>query len=152
MAILFFSLGAIDVLSYYIFGYSTILTGLFAGLKNFPVFPVSLALGVISLALGLYLIKKSHELVFNENIRSSKVVDSGVYSLVRHPMYLGVLAACLSFFFFSLSLISLVVWIVFFIMYDRMATYEENKLVRKFGKKYTNYQNKVPKWFPKFWK
>jgi protein-S-isoprenylcysteine O-methyltransferase Ste14 len=64
-------------------------------------------------------------------------------------MYLGVLMFCLGFFFASPSLLSLGVWIGFFIVYDKMATYEEKDLVRILGEEYIAYQKRVPKWFPR---
>jgi len=64
-------------------------------------------------------------------------------------MYLGILMFCLGFFFVVPSLLSLGVWVTFFILYDRMATYEENDLVRLLGDEYTAYQKRVPKWLIK---
>jgi protein-S-isoprenylcysteine O-methyltransferase Ste14 len=64
-------------------------------------------------------------------------------------MYLGVLLNGLAFFFTSLSVLSLMVLIAFFIFYDRMATYEEKDLIRIFGKEYIAYQKRVPKWLPR---
>jgi protein-S-isoprenylcysteine O-methyltransferase Ste14 len=69
--------------------------------------------------------------------------------LVRHPMYLGTLLFCLTFFFAMPSFLSFMIWIVFFIFYDKMATYEENDLIRIFGEKYISYQKRVPKWIPR---
>ena len=145
MTILFFVVWLMDYLSQSIFGCSTILTGL----KSLPILII---LAIISLGSGLYLIVKSHTSVFGKETKSPRLIDFGVYSLVRHPMYLGILLLFLSCFFFIPSLLSLVIWILFFIVYDKMATFEESDLVRKIGKKYVNYQNKVPKWFPKIWK
>ena len=56
-------------------------------------------------------------------------VDSGVYALVRHPMYLGILLFCLAFISISTSLVSIEIWITFFVFYDRMAAYEEKSLI-----------------------
>jgi protein-S-isoprenylcysteine O-methyltransferase Ste14 len=65
-------------------------------------------------------------------------------------MYLGTLVFFLGFFFAIPSLISLVVFAVFFVFYDKMATYEENDLIRILGEDYTAYQRRVPKWLPRF--
>jgi protein-S-isoprenylcysteine O-methyltransferase Ste14 len=40
------------------------------------------------------------------------------------------------------------VWIAFFILYDGLAAYEEEDLIRALGREYINYQNRVPKWCP----
>ena len=65
-------------------------------------------------------------------------------------MYLGTLVFFLGFFFAIPSLLSLGILILFFILYDKMATYEENDLIRILGEEYVAYQKRVPKWFPRF--
>ena len=141
MITLFFTVWTIDSLSNFIFEYSTVITELFS-LQLF------LVPAILLLFLGAYLIAKSHKAVFSEKIIQPKLVDSGVYSRVRHPMYFGILLFCLGFFFIIPSLLSFGVWLAFFILYDRMATYEEKQLIRKLGEEYTAYQKRVPKWFP----
>jgi len=142
MIILFFIAWGIDTFTFYIFGYSTVLIGLIF-------LPILLFPAILSLVFGLYLIEKSHKAVLIKKTDKPKFIDSGVYSWIRHPMYLGILMFCLSFFFLSPSLLSLVIWIAFFIIYDRMTIFEEKDLVRILGKKYINYQKRVPKWLPK---
>jgi protein-S-isoprenylcysteine O-methyltransferase Ste14 len=36
---------------------------------------------------------------------------------------------------------------VFFLLYDRFASFEETKLLQAFGEEYREYQRRVPKWF-----
>lgn len=103
----------------------------------------------LSLSFGIYLALKSHDAIFGETTGQSHLIDFGVYSWVRHPMYLGTLMFCLGFFFAISSLLSLGVWIVFFIVYDRMATYEEKDLIRILGEEYIAYRRRVRKWFPR---
>jgi len=141
MIILFFVVWAIDSLSFFIFRYSTVLVGLIS-------LPALLLPAILSLGFGLYLVAKSHKAVFGEITDQPRLIDSGVYSWVRHPMYLGILLSCLGFFFISPSLLSFGVWLAFFILYDKMATYEEKDLIRILGEEYTAYQKRVPKWFP----
>jgi protein-S-isoprenylcysteine O-methyltransferase Ste14 len=116
---------------------------------DFTTFPLLLVPAVLTSAFGVYLTLKSHDLVFGEKATEHEVIDCGVYSWVRHPMYLGILLFCLGFFFASLSLISFLVWIAFFLMYDRMTRYEENELIRVIGSKYVAYKKIVHKWIPK---
>jgi len=141
MVILFFVSWVLDSLSRFISGYSTVILEAI----SFP----SLLLGtIVFLCLGSYLVSKAHKAVINGR-GQPKLVDSGVYAVVRHPMYLGILLFCLSFLFISFSLLSTGIWIVFFILYDRMATYEEGSLIRILGNEYVAYQKRVAKWFPK---
>jgi protein-S-isoprenylcysteine O-methyltransferase Ste14 len=142
MLVLFLVVWGIDSLSFFIFGYSTVLVDVVS-------FPALLLPSFASLGIGLYLVAKSHKAVFGETHDQPKLLDSGVYSWVRHPMYLGILLLCLAFFFASPSLLSIGVLLVFFILYDKMAAYEEKSLTQILGEEYVAYQKRVPKWFPK---
>jgi len=142
MIILFFLVWGGDSLSFFVFRYSTVLVELSS-------LPVLLLPAILSLGFGLYLVAKSHKAVFGEITDHPRLIDSGVYSWVRHPMYLGILLSCLGFFFISPSLLSFGVWLTFFILYDKMTAYEERDLIRKLGEEYIAYQKRVPKWFPR---
>ena len=144
MLILFFGVWGLDYLSFFIFGYSTVI---FQALT----FPLLLVGTILFLGLSVYLISKSHKAVLEQVPDPPKLVDSGVYAWVRHPMYLGTLLFCLAFLFISVSLISIIIWIVFFMFYDRMATYEEKSLIEILGEPYTAYQKRVSKWLPGVW-
>jgi protein-S-isoprenylcysteine O-methyltransferase Ste14 len=139
MIILFFVVWGLDSL---VFNYSTVLVG-------FVPLPLRFFLAILLLSMGAYLGAKSHKAVFGEVHDQPRLIDSGVYSWVRHPMYLGILMFCLGFFVSSFSLLSLGIWTGFFIVYDKMATYEEKDLIRILGEEYTVYQKRVPKWFPR---
>jgi protein-S-isoprenylcysteine O-methyltransferase Ste14 len=142
MLVLFLVVWGIDSLSFFIFGYSTVLVDVIS-------FPALLLPSFASLGFGLYLVAKSHKAVFGEAHVQPKLLDSGVYSWVRHPMYLGILMCCLAFFFTSPSLLSLGISVVFFMFYNKMTTYEEKSLIQILGEEYLAYQKRVPKWFPK---
>jgi len=110
---------------------------------------IRLFLGIPSLVVGIYFTLNAHNTVFNKSSAKPKLITTGVYALVRHPMYFGILLVCLGFFFTSLSLLSLLVWLGFFVFYDKMASYEEQSLLQILGKQYVIYQKKVPKWLPR---
>ena len=127
----------------FVFRFSTVLAGVV------PVF-VRLLLGILLFAVGIYLVARSEAAIFGRTLigrtGKPKFITTGVYAWVRHPMYLGSLLVLLVFFFATLSLLSLLVWIGLFIFFDRMATYEERDLIKILGEKYLNYQKQVPKW------
>lgn len=104
-------------------------------------------LAAVSVLVGLYLVTKSHKAIFASGKRG--VIATDVYAWIRHPMYLGVLLFFLGFIIVSTSLLSLAIWLVFFLAYDRMASYEENMLLKKFGNNYRLYQQRVGKWLPR---
>jgi protein-S-isoprenylcysteine O-methyltransferase Ste14 len=142
MLTLFFAVWGIDTLSFFIFGYSAVIFEALA-------FPFFFAGALLFLCLSIYLVSKSHKEVLEQVQDPPKLVDSGVYAWVRHPMYLGILLFCLAFLFISVSLVSCVILASFFIFYDRMATYEEKSLTEILGEEYTAYQKRVSKWLPR---
>ena len=144
MLLLFFVVWSIDSFGFFMFGYSTVIFEALA-------FPVLVAGTLVSLCLSFYLVSKSHKAVLEQVLDPPRLVDSGVYACVRHPMYLGTLLFCLAFLFISISLVSIVIWVAFFVFYDRMATYEEKNLIEILGEQYTAYQKRVSKWLPKIY-
>jgi protein-S-isoprenylcysteine O-methyltransferase Ste14 len=52
----------------------------------------------------------------------------------------------LSFLFLKFSLIAFVIWIIYSVLCDWMASYEEKDLLIVLGKECANYQSRVPKW------
>ena len=106
------------------------------------------SLALICIIVGVYLAQVAHIVVFHK-APTPQVIDWGVFSIVRHPMYLGVLLIMIGLFFWSFSLISISIWVGFFFFYDRMASYEEEDLIRMFGENYIEYKRRVGKWFPK---
>ncbi len=144
MLILFFVLWGIDSFSFFVFGYSTVIFQALA-------FPLLFAGTILFLGFSFYLVSKSHKVVLEQVHDPPQLVDSGVYAWVRHPMYLGTLLFCLAFVSINVSLVSIAIWIAFFIFYDRMATYEENNLIEILGEPYVAYTKQVSKWLPRVW-
>jgi protein-S-isoprenylcysteine O-methyltransferase Ste14 len=64
-------------------------------------------------------------------------------------MYLGVLMIYLACIFLSVSLISIAIWFVILVIYDKLATFEGKELEKLFGQQYLDYKEKVPKWIPR---
>ncbi|MCW3978876.1 MAG: isoprenylcysteine carboxylmethyltransferase family protein [Candidatus Bathyarchaeota archaeon] len=107
-----------------------------------------LPMGGALIYLGLLFVKRSHDLVIDEEYDEPTLVDTGVYSRVRHPMYLGVLLLYLGLASSTLSMISLGLWLGIFAAYDGMAAYEEQDLIRIFDEDYADYKRRVPRWIP----
>lgn len=79
-----------------------------------------------------------------------RLVISGLYKYVRNPMYVAVVSLIFgqALFFGRVSLLEygLVVWLAFFAF---VLLYEEPTLRTKFGKEYTDYCARVPRWIPR---
>lgn len=83
------------------------------------------------------------------SFNSGFLVIGGPYTLVRNPMYLGILLIGLGvvLVLFKLWVISLFLFI-FFLRYILLIFKEEKKLLSAFPKEYPDYCNKVPRIFP----
>ncbi len=103
----------------------------------------------IILCLGVIFIYLSRKTLLHDGELSDTLITRGIYGRVRHPLYLGGLLIFLSFILLSISLISIALFIIMFILYNKMATYEEKILEDMFGVQYLDYKKQVPKWIPK---
>jgi len=106
--------------------------------------PVRAGLGVALASAGAYLVSESHRLVIEAS--SPALVSRGVYGLSRHPMYLGILLVYLGLAGFTLSAMALAAWAVTFLIYDRLASYEERDLEAHLGREYAEYRGRVRRW------
>ena len=84
-----------------------------------------------------------------ETHRTDKIVTTGVYSIVRHPQYLGGLLAHVGISFllsarYSLFSVPFMVLLIYLI-----SRKEERELVREFGKEYEDYKKNVPMLIPR---
>jgi protein-S-isoprenylcysteine O-methyltransferase Ste14 len=113
-------------------------------------FAFRLGLGTICFLVSAYFALKAHRVIFDEVRDPARVIDTGVFSRVRHPLYLSVLLVYVGLFFTTLSLYSLAIFIIVFLFYDFIARFEEKKLLEAFGEAYGSYLEKTPKWLPRF--
>ncbi|MDH5702194.1 MAG: isoprenylcysteine carboxylmethyltransferase family protein [Candidatus Bathyarchaeota archaeon] len=84
-----------------------------------------------------------------ETHRTETIVTKGVYSIARHPQYLGGLLAHAGISFllsagYSLLLTPLTVVLIYLI-----SKKEEEELIKEFGKEYEDYKKKVPMLIPR---
>ena len=77
----------------------------------------------------------------------AQLVQAGVYSLVRHPLYSGLIVAALSWALYQRSLSHLAGAIVIFVFFNAKATLEETWLRQKYPE-YDAYQQRVKKLIP----
>ena len=78
----------------------------------------------------------------------------GMYSIVRHPLYLGNYFMWFGIMLYAGSPIFMIYFsLTFFIYYSLIAMAEEKFLREKFGKEYSNWANGIPAFVPRklFW-
>ncbi len=108
-------------------------------------FFVNVIIGVLIIVFGFWLMSKS-SFVFEGT--EPRVVDTGVYARVRHPMYLGMVLVHVGIWFISLSLVTLIPLLMVFFGYNFLASDEERRMEAKFGTEYQEYKKRVGKWIP----
>lgn len=125
----------------FVFKYSTFLTQY---ISNYIRVPIALIVLVISGLLAWTGLK----IIFGETREEPQVITTGVFSIVRHPIYLSLILLYLGFILLSLSLLSVLVWILIIVFYYMISRYEEKLLIQRFGSAYEEYKKKVPMLLP----
>lgn len=115
-----------------------------------PLYIRLIILGV-SLIIALYLFRSGH-VVISRELRPNRVVATGAFRYVRHPLYLASLLTYLGLMVSTLSLFSLVVFVGIFVFHNYIASYEEKLLEIKLGEEYRQYKNRTGKWVPRIGK
>ena len=129
-----------------------IIIGLTLPVKNIITFPYNL-IGILVLILGIGLsVWGSNK--FNQvgtNIQTFEepdiLITDGLFKYSRNPMYLGFLTGLLGLFIILGAVSPIILVFIFLIITDHWyIRFEEEMMVRKFGKKYINYQSVTRKW------
>jgi protein-S-isoprenylcysteine O-methyltransferase Ste14 len=130
------------ILDSFVYQYSTILAA------HVPLI-IRIILGSLVLIYAWWLARSGLRIVFGEKREKPEVIRKGVFSKVRHPIYLGAILLYLGMILFTFSLISAALWIIIIIFYIGISKYEEKVLTTYFGEEYLKYKKKVPMLFPK---
>ena len=108
---------------------------------------IRIVIAIVVFGIGAAFAQKAH-IVLLDDAPSGLVVD-GIMAHVRHPMYFGIIMVYLAFVLSTMSLLSFIPWFFVIVLHDKFATYEEQKLVERFGEEYIEYKKRVPKWIPR---
>jgi len=111
---------------------------------------VRIPIGVALLFVSGYLAKKGLSIVFGEQRDKPGVIRKGVFSVVRHPIYLSEILFYLGLLMLSLSLAAAGIWVVAVAFFYYISRYEEKLLLARFGEEYKQYMENVPMWIPRF--
>lgn len=96
---------------------------------------------------GLLLLYKGWKEVFF--FRNDVLVDSGIYRVIRHPQYLGLLLVTLGQFLVWPTIPTAILWPILAALYYRQARKEEAVLSEKFGAAFREYASKTPMFLPR---
>ncbi|REC49178.1 methyltransferase family protein [Chryseobacterium pennipullorum] len=112
-----------------------------------------LLISAIGLAIRVYTVGHTPKNTSGRNTSEGQVADTlnttGIYSIVRNPLYLGNFFMWLGPAMFTENLWFIVSFILFYwIYYERIIYAEEQFLERKFGEEYRTWASKVPVFIP----
>jgi protein-S-isoprenylcysteine O-methyltransferase Ste14 len=140
--ILMFLFLSVWITDSFIFHFSTFL------LEIIPDY-LRIAVAGIVLVSGWYLARNGMKSVFGTERSEPKVISTGAFSIVRHPIYTGAILFYLGATIITMSIASAAFWILIIIFYILIARYEERILTEDFGEEYLNYKKKTGLLFPK---
>ena len=101
------------------------------------------------LIAGWVLARGGMKAVFGTERAKPEMISSGVFGIVRHPIYTGALLFYLGAVCITLSIASAAFWLIILVYYYLISRYEERILTKAFGAEYTAYQKRTGMLFPK---
>ena len=104
-------------------------------------------LGFIIAALALYEMNKSKINISPTPRKDAFLVRTGVYSIIRHPMYSSLLLIFVPILISNYTISNLIIFTIFFINIILKLTYEE-KLLKVFFKDYPEYAAETKRIIP----
>lgn len=105
------------------------------------------SLGIMLVFIGM--VGRIFSSIFIGNLKNQKIINYGMYSITRNPLYFFSFIGFLGVLIFTGIITFVVVGLVFFAFYYyNVITYEGNFLLNKFGDDYKMYQKNVPIFIP----
>lgn len=74
----------------------------------------------------------------------SEVQNNEIYSVIRHPTYLGGVMLGAAGLFFRFSVYSILLFVIIFLVFRLQIVREEKELIERFGDGYAEYRKEVP--------
>ena len=118
-------------------------------LQKFIPFIARIVICLFFLIWAIIFFELSHKAVFSKESNSKKLVKTGIYAFVRHPMYIATPLIFIAFISLTLSIISIIPLVIYIILFRRIMNFEEKELEKIFGQEYLDYKKKVLRWFPR---
>lgn len=82
---------------------------------------------------------------------SAALRTKGIYSVVRHPVYSGILVAALGFTLAVGSIWQVLMWVALVVFFYAKAFWEDRLLAEKHGVAWFDYADHVSSFIPRFW-
>jgi protein-S-isoprenylcysteine O-methyltransferase Ste14 len=127
----------------FIFHYSTFLVEV---VSNYIRVPVA---GLVLIG-GWYMARGGMKAVFGTTREKPEVISTGVFGIVRHPIYTGAILFYLGATVITMSIASAAFVLIIIGFYIAIGKYEERILAEEFENDYLEYKKKTGMLFPKF--
>lgn len=115
---------------------------------------ITLAMILVGLAIRAYTVGHVPAGTSGRNTRgqvANSLNTTGVYSVVRNPLYLGNAISYVGAVLYPQTLeLGVAMVLVLVIYFERIIATEEQFLVKTFGETYTDWASRTPAFFPKF--
>lgn len=110
---------------------------------------LEMLLGGVFVLFGISLLVVGWRAVYLSTREGRMEVD-GLYGVVRHPQYSGIMLAVFGQIVHWPTVVTLALFPVIVLAYVRLARKEEREMIRRFGAEYEAYLHRVPMFFP-YW-
>lgn len=82
--------------------------------------------------------------------KTGELAQTGPYARVRHPQYVGFVLILLGFLFQWPTILTVLMFPVLVVMYQRLSLREEREAERRYGAAYRLYAQRVPRFIPRW--
>jgi protein-S-isoprenylcysteine O-methyltransferase Ste14 len=128
----------------------------FPARADYPLHPVPYALGLVVMAVGLWVFYRSHaDLGTNWSItlqtrEDHRLVTTGIYEHIRHPMYTAMFLLGIAHLLFVPNVIVAPAYLLTFgVLYFLRVTQEERLMLDRFGAEYEAYMQRTGRLIPR---
>ena len=112
---------------------------------------LSLPLILVGAWFGIEGVRETGMELAETHCSPKKILNTGIYSTVRHPQYLGWILAHIGISILLSVGYSMLFTPVLIVLIYLISKKEEDELIKEFGKEYEDYQKQVPMLIPR-WK
>lgn len=110
---------------------------------------IEMLLGGVFIVPGVVLLFTAWGAIYRAR-REGRFAREGLYGVIRHPQYTGIMLAVFGQIVHWPTIITLALFPVIVLVYVRLAHKEEKDMIDRFGAAYQDYMQQVPRFFPRW--
>ncbi len=109
---------------------------------------IRIPIAIVILTITGILARQGLTIVFAEVREEPDIIRKGVFSVVRHPVYLSAILFYLSLLAVSFSILAALIWVTIILFYIYLCKHEEELFIEKYGSDYKQYKKETPMLLP----